>query len=98
MARRKYKTLTPEVVAETALHHLIEKIPEMQANYSRAMSEFAISPEAQGRYRAGVSQWISIMRLPEIRAEISRAISRAKEELKRRIVVAPRVPVAVPAR
>lgn len=98
MARRRYKLLTPEMIAETALNHLLEKIPEMQANYSRAMSEFAMNPEAQGRYKSGVAQWISIMRLPEIRAEISRAISRAKEELKRRIVVAPRVAVAVPAR
>lgn len=98
MARRKYKNVSPDIIADTALNNLIAKIGDMQSNYARAMSEFAVDPEAQGRYRAGVIAWINIMRLPEIRASISQAIQRAKEELKRRIGVVTRPVLTVPAR
>ena len=91
----KYKRLDPNTVANLALNNLVNKIPEMTANYTDAMNEFAVDPEAQGRYRAGVAQWISIMRLPEIRGEIRRAIEKARERMKK-VVAAPerrRIPV-----
>jgi len=93
----KYKRLDPNTIANMALNNLIEKIPEMEANYSARMREFAVDPEAQGRYRAGVAEWISIMRLPEIRSEIRRAIEKARERMKK-IVTAPRERIPVYAR
>ena len=91
----KYKRLDPNTIANMALHNLIEKIPEMEANYAEAMRNFSVDPEAQGRYRAGVAEWISIMRLPEIRGEIRRAIEKARERMKK-VITAPvreRIPV-----
>ena len=92
----KYKRLDPNTVANLALNNLINKIPEMTSNYAAKMEEFAVDPEAQGRYRAGVAEWISIMRLPEIRSEIRRAIEKARERMKR--IVAPRERIPVYAR
>jgi len=94
----KYRRLSPDMVANIALSNLIAKIPQMQSNYSSRMSEFAYDPEAQGRYRAGVAEWITVMRSPDVRSRIAEAILEAKRKLRERLgipVVAPKPKVPV---
>jgi len=94
----KYKMYSPKDAAQAALSKLVSKIPEMEENYRRSMDEFSMDPVAQQRYVAGVADWISIMRSPEIRNAISNAIQKAKEKLRRRIYGVTREKIGVPVR
>lgn len=76
----KYRHLPPEQAAELALQNMLAKIPQMTANYTTAMQEFASDPARQAAYKYKVSQWIAAMRDPEVRASISAAVARAKQK------------------
>ncbi len=97
----KFKKYNPYQIAGKALDNLVNKVPEMIEKYRERMENFTMDAEAQERYRNGVAEWISIMRMPEVRNKIAEAIEIAKKK-KRKIeeTVRGRVarPIAVPVR
>ena len=94
----RYKRYDPNTVANVAWENLKAKVPEMKANYDRAVDEAIVMDGSKNAYVAGVSAWINIMRSPEIRNDIANAIAKAKRKLKERLYgVSPRA-IAVPVR
>ena len=84
--RRKYRDLPPQDVANAALQDLISKIPTMIQDYAKAMNNFAKDEEAQRRYVRGVSNWVTVMRNPDIREQIASAISQARKAYYKRMM------------
>ena len=104
MARhRKYKGLAPQAVAQMALDRLIDKIPQMIDDYAKAMNRFATDTSAQQRYINGVAAWVTVMRSPEVRAQIANVINQARARyyaMKSPIPVVERattIPATIPA-
>lgn len=87
MARKRYKTLGPYQVAETAWAHLTEdkKIKEMITNYTDKMNALPADTEARNRYIAGLGLWVSIMRRKEVKDAIADAIAKAKKVMREEI-------------
>lgn len=82
MGKRKYKHLSPEDAAKAALNELLKEIDTMKANYATKMDEFRTDATKQSYYVSGVAGWISVMRTPEVRDIVSKAIQKAKSLFK----------------
>jgi len=76
----KYRNLRPSEVAQRGLNNLLNKIPQMIQDYSRAMERFRSDEDAQARYLGGVTTWTEVMRSGNIRAQIAAAVAQARAE------------------
>jgi len=90
----KYKNLRPNEVAQRGLNNLINKIPQMVQDYTRAMERFRTDQDAQARYLGGVTLWTEVMRSGNVRTQIANAVAQARAEYyNRRMGVMPRATV-----
>jgi len=94
----KYKNLRPNEVAQRGLNNLINKIPQMVQDYTRAMERFRTDQDAQARYLGGVTVWTEVMRSGNIRTQIANAVAQARAEYYNRrmgVMVGATVPATI---